>query len=288
MSGLAVDFLLARSMRDVAAVLDAVHGPAPGDPYAAPPPTRAYVEELEADPKGLRIGLLTQPAVPVEEDASPEVIRAAEEAGALLEGLGHAVDTDVPPLLPLQVGDFDPISAFETRYFAQQAAAGAQLSLALGRELGPDDMEPLTWAMAERGRELSAADYLLSVGLHQAQARMIAAWYEGGYDLILQPTMGETPAPLGSFDDSGDDPLRALRRAHITGAFTAGFNSTGQPAISLPLHWSGDGLPVGVQLAAPFGREDALIAIGAQLERARPWIDRHPPVWAGAAAGEPA
>jgi len=215
-------------------------------------------------------------------------VRAAEDAAALLESLGHSVDTELPPLPPLEIAGFDPLSAFETRYFAQQAAAGAQLSGALGRTLGPDDMEPLTWAMAERGRALSAGDYLVSVGIHQALARMGAGWYEGGYDLVLSPTMGEPPAPLGTFDDSGDEPLDALRRAHVTASFTAAFNATGQPAVSLPLHWSDDGLPIGIQLAAPMGREDVLIAIGAQLERARPWIDRHPPTWAGAEAAKTA
>jgi amidase len=115
---------------------------------------------------------------------------------------------------------------------------------------------------------------------------MIAGWYEAGYDLILSPTLGEPPAPLGSFNDSGDDPMRALRRAHQTAMFTAGYNASGQPAISLPLSRSEAGLPIGVQLAAPLGREDVLIAIGAQLERAQPWIDRRPPTWAGAAATE--
>jgi amidase len=290
MSGLPVDFLLARSMRDVATVLDAVHGPAPGDPYAAPPPRRPYIEELEADPKGLRIGLMTEPVLPIGSEASPVVVQAAEEAASLLEGLGHSVDDELPALPPLQLGDLDPITAFENRYFSQQAAAGMQLGIALGRDLGPDDMEPLTWAMAERGRSLSGSDYLVSVGIHQALARIVAGWYESGYDLLLSPTMGEPPPPLGTFDDSGEDPMRALRRAHVTASFTAGYNATGQPAISLPLHWSQDQtggasgapshLPIGVQLAAPFGREDALIAIAAQLERAHPWTNRRPELFA--------
>ena len=288
MTGLTVDFSVGRTMRDVAAMLDAVHGPAPGDPYAARPPDRPSVEELEADPKGLRIGLMTDPVFELDGEVSPEVVDAAEDAAALLQSLGHEVDTDLPPLPPLEIAGIDPLSAFETRYFAQQAAAGAQLSMALGRALGPEDMEPLTWAMAERGRELSAADYLVSVGIHQAHARMGAGWYESGYDLVLSPTMGEPPPPLGTFDDSGDDPLRALRRAHVTGGFTAMYNATGQPAISLPLHWNDEGLPIGVMFAAPMGREDILIAIGAQLERARPWIERQPPTWAGAEAAKTA
>ena len=113
-------------------------------------------------------------------------------------------------------------------------------------------------------------------------ARAIAAWHEGGFDLLLTPTMGEPPVPLGTYDDSGPDPLAAFRRAVPAGAFTALFNATGQPAISLPLHWTEAGLPVGVQLVAPFGREDLLIRVAAQLERARPGRTGRPPVFAGA------
>jgi amidase len=159
-----------------------------------------------------------------------------------------------------------------------------QLAPIVGREIGPSDVEPLTWKLAEIGRERSAGRYLREVGLHQAVARGIAAWYESGFDLLLTPTMAEPPVPLGTHDDSGEDPLDAFHRSRPQGAFTALFNMTGQPAISLPLHWTADGLPVGVQLVAPYGREDLLIRIAAQLERARPWAERTPPVVASALA----
>ena len=113
-------------------------------------------------------------------------------------------------------------------------------------------------------------------------SRIIAGWYEaGGYDLLLTPTLGEPPVPLGTYDDSGDDPLRAIDRAKITAAFAGAYNATGQPAISLPLYWDDDGLPIGIQLVAPLGREDVLIRAAAQLEQARPWVERTPPVFAG-------
>ncbi len=103
-------------------------------------------------------------------------------------------------------------------------------------------------------------------------SRVVAGWYEtGGFDLLLTPTLGEPPPPLGTYDDSGEDPLRAMERAKVTAAFAGAYNATGQPAISLPLHWSDDGLPIGVQLIAQLGREDLLIRVAAQLERARPW-----------------
>jgi amidase len=290
-SGLAVDFLLARSLRDVAAVLDAVHGPAPGDPYVAPPPSGPYLDALEAEPKGLHIGLITEPPVAMENaEVSAVVVEAARDAAELFESLGHRVDTDVPALPDLSMGELDPVQAFFNRYYAGQAVTVGQMGAILGRELGPGDMEPLTWAMAEEGRKLSGGDYLASVGMHQALGRFTAGWFEAGYDLILSPTMAEPPPPLGTFDDSGDDPLRALRRAVTMGGFTGGYNATGHPALSLPLFWSehetggADGapshLPIGVQLAAPFGHEEALIAIGAQLEQARPWAERRPGLFA--------
>ena len=110
----------------------------------------------------------------------------------------------------------------------------------------------------------------------------MAAWFEGGYDLLLTPTMAEPPVPLGTYDQTGADPMDAFRRATPAGAFTALINATGQPAISIPLHWNDEGLPIGIQLIAPFGREDLLIRAAAQLERAQPWIERTPPVFAAA------
>jgi amidase len=152
----------------------------------------------------------------------------------------------------------------------------------LGREIGPDDVEPLTWTLAEIGRARNAGRYLADVGIHQGLSRVIAMWFEAGHDLLLTPTMAEVPSPLGSWDDSGERPMDAFDRSAPAGAFTAVFNITGQPAISLPLHWSDDGLPVGVQLVAPLGREDLLIAVAAQIERAAPWADRVPPTLAAA------
>ena len=105
---------------------------------------------------------------------------------------------------------------------------------------------------------------------------MVAGWFHSGFDLLLTPTLGEPPPRLGSFNDSGEDPVAALMRGVQTAAFTALFNVTGQPAISLPLHWTEDGLPIGIQLVAPFGAEDALLRVAAQLEEARPWADRIP------------
>jgi len=270
MSGLTAELVVSTSVRDTAAILEAVHGPAPGDPYVALPPARPYTEEVGADPGQLRIGLVTEPVL--EAEPNSVVAEAARDAGRLLESLGHVVEESSPGGFE----DMDVVDTFLTRWMAGQTATLDQLELVVGREIGPDDVEPLTWALAEEGRRRDSGRYLAAVSQHQLITRMIAGWYESGFDLLLTPTLGEPPPPLGSFDDSGDDPVAALMRGAQTATFTAIFNVTGQPAISLPLHWSDDGLPIGIQLVAGFGEEDVLLRVAAQLEEARPWADRAP------------
>jgi amidase len=270
MSGLTAEFVVSRSVRDTAAVLQAVHGPAPGDPYVAPPPARPYTEEVGADPGRLRIGMLTEPMLDAEPDSV--VAEAAREAGRLLESLGHFVEESGPSGFE----EMDLVDTFFTRWMASQTASLDQLQAVVGREIGPGDVEPLTRELAEEGRRRTSGQYLAAVRQHHLVSRMVAGWFHSGFDLLLTPTLGEPPPPLGSFDDSGEDPIAALMRGVQTATFTALFNVTGQPAISLPLHWTDDGLPIGVQLVAPFGAEDALLRVAAQLEEARPWADRVP------------
>jgi amidase len=274
MSGLTAELCVSRSVRDTAALLEAVHGPAPGDPYVAPPPLRPYTEEVGADPGKLRIALWTETVI--EQDADPEVVAAAKAAARTLEGLGHAVEE--PDLSMLQ--SIPIIEPFLVRWAAGQASTLEQLGVIGGTPIGPDDVEPLTWALAEIGRARSAGDYLSAVGQHQVMSRMFAGIHESGFDLLLSPVMGEPPPPLGTFDDSGPDPMVAFERAFLDGCFTAAFNATGQPAISLPLHVSESGLPIGVQLVAPLGREDVLLRVASQLEQAVPWADRMAPTFA--------
>jgi amidase len=272
MSGLTAELCVSRSVRDTAALLEAVHGPAPGDPYVAPPPLRPYTEEVGADPGKLRIALWTETVI--EQDADPEVVAATKAAAQTLEGLGHTVEEpDLNMLKSVPI-----IEPFLVRWAAGQASTLDQLGTIGGAPIGPDDVEPLTWALAEIGRARSAGDYLTAVGQHQAMSRMLAGIHESGFDLLLSPTMGEPPPPLGSFDDSGPDPMAAFERALIAGCFTAAFNATGQPAISLPLHVSESGLPIGAQLVAPLGREDVLLRVASQLEQAVPWADRMAPM----------
>jgi amidase len=275
MGGLTCELVVSRSVRDTALVLDAVHGMEPGDPFTAPTPDRPFLDELGVSPGRLHIGLMTQSpggSVAVHRNC----VEAAEAAGRLLESLGHDVDLSHPKALD------DPDY---TGHFITNWAAGAAWNLdywtrRTGVEVGPSDVEPLTWALAEVGRSSNAADWLWAREWLQVNARDIASWWTEGFDLLLTPTIAEPPPPLGTFDSPPDNPLHGLFRAAEVVPFTPPFNGTGQPAISLPLHWSAEGLPIGVQLVAAFGREDVLLRVAAQLEGAQPWSDRRPPVHA--------
>lgn len=270
MSGLVCEFALTRSVRDAATLLDWVAGPEPGDPYAALPPERAYAEELGRHPGRLRIALLTDPLT--DDVFAPEVVAAAERVAKKLEGLGHEVEC---PDLSVAGSGVDMFPTFMTRWAAGEAAMAITLGQIIGRDLTPADVEPLTWTLIEQGRRESAGEYLDAITTHQFLSRIVAGLYEGGIDLIMTPTVGRLPQPLGSYDDSGPDPMEAMVTARGFASFTGMFNATGQPAISLPLA-EHDGLPVGIQFAAPIWREDVLIRLAAQLEREIPWAGRHP------------
>ncbi|MEY2464970.1 MAG: amidase [Acidimicrobiaceae bacterium] len=277
MGGLTVELTVNRSVRDAATFLDIASGYEPGDPFVAPTPSRSYRDEVGVDPGSLRIGMMTVSpggAVPVH----PDCVAATEAAGRLLESLGHRVETSHPDAL--DAADF-------TTNFITDWAAGAAWNLdywsrRVGSPVVADDVEPLTWALAERGRSNSAAQWLEAREWLQRNARECAGWWEddGGFDLLLTPTLAEPPPPLGSFDSPAEHPLQGLFRAAAFVPFTPPFNVSGQPAISLPLHWSDDGLPIGVQLVAAYGREDVLVRLAAQLESAAPWSDRRPPTFA--------
>jgi amidase len=276
--GLATELVVSRSVRDTAAVLEFVsEGAPPGEPYFAPAKRRPYTEEVGADPGKLRIGLMT--ALPGGEGtAHPDCVAAAEAAARGLEGLGHTVEVAHPGALD------DPayIPQFLVRWTAGVAAGLDFWGMRTGKPVTQDDVEPLTWALAEQGWSNSAAAFVSALGYAQIVARAVMTrWQE--YDLLLTPTMGLPPAQLGTIGNGREgDPLAPIERAVPYAAFTAGFNATGQPAISLPLHRSEAGLPIGVQLVADMGREDLLLRVAAQLEEAVPWTERRPPVYATA------
>lgn len=270
-SGLSTQLCVSRTVRDTARMLDAVHRPGVGDAVIAPAPSRPYAEEVGADPGRLHIGLLdTHPARGFLHD---DCVAAVRHAAALLEGLGHHVEHGHPATLD------DPSFARQfTALWATGAAVGiATLGAAIGRELTEDDVEPVNWAQAEMARAHSAVDYAQGLAALGQFRRATQQWWADGWDLLLTPTLGEPPLRIGELYDTGSsNPLAPMARAGQFVPFTPPFNSSGQPAISLPLWWNDDGLPIGVQLVAAYGREDVLIRIAAQLEAAAPWADRRP------------
>jgi amidase len=265
--------VVTRSVRDTAAILDGVAGPMPGDPYWVAPPERSFLDEVGPAPDRLRIGLATKPLLP-EASTHSDCVAAAGACAKLLESLGHRVEEAHPAALA------DPeLYANAGRITVAGIARDVESwATKIGRPLRPDDVEPYTWALAEVGRHLTASQYLESVEAVHAIARRAAEWWCEGWDLLLTPTLSEPPPPLGSFEPTAEDPLAPGRRSMAYCTFTLPLNFTGQPAISLPLHWNQAGLPIGVQLAAAYGREDLLIRVAAQLEQAQPWKDRWPAV----------
>lgn len=274
-AGLATEGVVTRSVRDSAAVLDAIAGYMPGDPYAAPPRRRPYAQEVGADPGWLRIGVMTrtpQGCAPLH----PDCLAAVTETVRLLRSLNHMVEEAHPA--PLDETDFG--GHFLDLVGAHAAMSVQRMSTQFGRKLNPEDFEPWTWNIIARGQRIAAADYLDTAHWLQLWARRVAQWWTHGFDLLLTPTIAEPPVPLGTLVLISGDPEASLARLTNLIPFTPAFNVTGQPAISLPLFWNAAGLPIGSQLVAPFGREDLLIRLAAQLEAALPWADREPPVCA--------
>ncbi len=275
LEGFAIEGVVSRSVRDTAAVLDAIGGSMPGDPYACPPKRRPFAGEVGADPGRLRIGLMNRaPAgrAPIHEDC----VEAVDDVARLLESLGHTVEESYPAGLDEE--------EFST-YFALVMACHTiqtfdMLGEAIGREITQDDVELWTWIFAEPGRSVSAAQYLAGVNWLHAWTRRMAAWWTDGFDLLLTPTIAAPPPPLGTLMVTPEDASTGLERVTALIPFTPPFNASGQPGVSLPLHWNAAGLPIGTQLVSAFGREDLLVQVASQLEEARPWKDKLPPVHA--------
>jgi amidase len=273
MGGLVVDHALARSVRDSAALLDATAGPAPGDPYVAPPLARPLLAEVGADPGRLRIAFTAANAIGA--PVHPDCVRAVEDAAHLCEELGHVVEQDAPALDGAVLYE-----SFLAVWLSGHAWGIEGMARTLGREPEPEELEPLSRALRAVGREIRAADYLLAVTALQRIAREVARFF-ARHDVWLTPTLASPPVPLGTFDRRSTDAMAVFRRASEFVPFTPLFNATGQPAVSLPLHWSEEGLPIGIQLAGRYGDEATLVRLAAVLEEARPWAERTPPVWTG-------
>jgi amidase len=270
-SSLTAEHCVSRTVRDSAALLDAVHGPGVGDTVIAPPPSRPYADEVGADPGRLRVGLLD--GHPRGEHLDAACADAARAAARLLEGLGHRVEPGFPEVL----ADTTMTERFMTLWAAQTAMGAAGYSATLGREVTAADLEPVNWVQVELAHRFSAVDLASAQAAAASFRRRTQQWWADGWDLLLTPTVAEVPPLLAEFESDPDDPVAPMRRAGRFVVFTPPFNMSGQPAISLPLHWTDDGLPVGVQLVAAYGREDLLFRVAAQLEDAHPWADRHPP-----------
>lgn len=266
LAGAAVEHCVSRSVRDSAALLDATRGAAPGDPYGAPPPARNYLEEVGAPPGRLRIAVSAQPFLPAQ--ISDGSRAALADAAKLCESLGHHVEEATPH------ADFETLAhAFFVAFATNIASSIAQR--AQGRAYGSGDFEPVTWAAIEAARAFSAIDYLQAVQTFHRLGRQVAPFFET-YDALLTPTLATLPPLLGELAMNATDAQDYFQRVWRFTPFTALFNATGQPAMTVPLGWQEEGLPVGVQFAARYGAEDLLFRLAAQLEQARPWFARIP------------
>jgi amidase len=266
-----VEHALTRSVRDSAAFLDAISGNDLGDPYWAPPPTRPYIKELTSEPNRLRIAFSTQ--APLGTDVHPDCVEAVTSAASLCAELGHDVE-DAAPVFEVEL---------VWQSFTTVLAAGLAWTIAnCGRRTGQtptsEFFEPFVWSFAQKGNGIDAQAYLLALQDLQRAARDIARFFVD-YHIWLTPTISEPPVPLGTFGfSSGDDPIEFRRRVAAFSPFTYISNVTGQPAMSVPLYWNSDGLPIGTHFSGRFGDEATLFQLAAQLEKARPWSDRRPRV----------
>ena len=270
-SSLSCEFALTRSVRDCAALLDCVGGSVPGDPYHAPPPEHPFSELAARPPGRLRVGYMND--TPRDIEIHPECVRAVEKTAKLLEDLGHDVELAHPPALeePQVVAHYVKVVAVNV------ARALASWGEKLGHEIGPDGVEPLTWSLAQQGKTISAPEFLATIEFVHAFGRRISQWWEGGYDLLLTPATAQAAPAQGTLVSTEAEPLKAYFLAAPYGVFSLAHNLSGQPGISLPLHVSEAGLPVGSQLVAQIGEEGRLLGVARQLEEAAPWVDSLPP-----------
>lgn len=267
--GLGVEHAVTISVRDSAALLDATAGPAAGDPYWACPPAQPFLEEVKTPPGRLRIALAKAgfSSAPVHQDC----LMAVEEAAKLCSDLGHEVDEDLPKI----DGD-SAVQMFLTLWAAGCATELDGSARRIGKPIREEQLEPLTWTLYQAGRNVSASQYLLARAELQQISRQIGQFMER-YDVLLTPTLGSPPVPLAWFSMPPLDYLEAQQRMIAFAPFTLLFNVTGQPAMSVPLHWNAENLPVGTQFVGRYGGESTLYRLAAQLEAACPWKNRRPP-----------
>jgi amidase len=267
--GLVNELVVTRSVRDAASVLDLLAGPRAGDPYTAPAPLRQYaLEVVEGETAPLRIGFATAHLAHdgLMHESHPDCNAAVADAAELLTRLGHHVE----PAEPDTLRDPEWVPRFIALWTTSVVTNLDEIAVGLGRPIAEDDVDVLTYGLYYLGKMITASGYASAWRwVHRAARRMATFWET--YDLWLTPTVTTPPPLLGAFRSPADDPLAGLMAASAFAPFTAPFNATGQPAASLPLYKNAAGLPIGVQLVAAYGREDLLLRVAAQLERARPF-----------------
>jgi amidase len=274
-AGFDIDGCLSRTVADTAEVLDIISGNEPGDTFLAPPPSAPFDEAPRREPGSLRIAFTTESpnGVPVDE----ECIAAVREAAELLESLGHRVDEGVP-----EWADEGYVDNFIRVWIPHLTGSLNNYARLAERTIERSDLEPLTRQMAELADGTKAMDYLGALDYLRRLARRVESFWRE-IDVLVTPTLAGPPIPIGALQpDEGEPPIQMLLSSGGWVPFTPAFNVTGQPAISLPLHQSAEGLPIGVQFVGPPAGEEMLLSLSGQLERARPWADRRP---AMAAAG---
>ena len=270
-SYLSTDGVVSRTVLDTAAALDVLQGYEPGDSTWAPPPEGPYEQAALRQPGVMRIGLVTKPALG--RDPEPEAIAAAREAAEILTSLGHTVEEADPPW------DAEQIIEIFLDFWAVQVGVGVEYSSSVsGLAPSPELVEPLSWTLYQRAKALDSVSAQFRRLALDGLGRMVVGW-SLQYDLLLTPALGQRPLPIGAIDPCNEeDPIGEFLKSADFTPFTAAFNVTGQPAINVPLFEGDDGLPMCVQLAGRPAGEDQLLTIAQQLEQARPWLHRRPPL----------
>jgi len=263
------------TVRDSAALLDITSGPDLGDPYCAPPIERPFLEEIKRDAGRLKIGFLTGVPQGWNEETAlhPDCDAAVRDAAQLCEDLGHSVEE----VSAAQLNHPDLPRTFVLIFSCFVEHVIAYWERELGKKIRQDELEPSTWDLYQESLKTTGGAYLVAKEELQRFSRKIGNWYNrGNYDLLLSPTMRIPPTKIGSFQPSPDDPMKWIRIALSFVAFTRTQNITGEPAMSIPLYWNKENIPIGVQFAGRFGDEATLFRLAAQLEQARPWADKKP------------
>ena len=271
LSGLAVNFAITRTVRDCAAMLDAASGPAPGDPYMAPPPSRPFLSALGEPPRDLRIAFTTSTFSDAPID--PHVVRAIEETAALLERMGFTVQEALPAIeWPAFTRANNVVWSAHLAHFCDA------LGKMLGRSPSESNLQRTTWACYVFGKSLSSSDFLDALDVYNEVSREFGRFFED-VDVLVTPTCTQLAPPHADFDpDQAFDAEGWIEHLFTLEMFCVVFNVTGQPAISLPLHQAPDGSQIGVQLVAKFGEDERLLRLAAALEEALPWRARRPPI----------